>query len=1491
MDAPPPRRRLGRHDAAEETATEPRRRLRRPKDQSRSPGRTEAKSPDVSQDPEEPSELSETVEAVASIPNERAAQVPPLPLADLFPFPDETSELPVPIPISPGTSASSAEVSGSSQRSPAEAPEALDTPREAAEEAVIQVWSEAAEEPGVVAGPGSSGGSQSAGEDLGDAADAGTAPKETPQEEAASPASGASPANQDGMRSFPPQWPGTATEILAKPVQSQTFVKESQAERAAGKRPVCLSPCCASFPCCTAHCPITFCLLVFLGMFTTFGVFWRELAGINIVTDTSVFLEADSRSNAIRAAYLQAYNQREPSARRLGPRRLMTGYMPHIDTRDMYKMHSLALYYRTDSSAGLLDPGISRMVQAFELSIRDGAFYQQLCVERTTAGLEGSCDPGHSFINAVFPSMSDPNLTQVVEDLPHFDRRLDGRGKTPMDSKTVKNILVSKEVYKQLMLPTDYDVSQPLMAARSFFAFNILCCRIDDSAAARSKSLEEIAKVWNQFLSEELLPKLTDFNSRQNLVELNFEGGGLATLQLWNTLAADCLLAIGSVSFIVIYLTCHAGSPILSCGSILLTILAIPSAYLASALLSGSREITGVAFLSIFLITGLGADVVLVFVNFWEASKARFGSDTAARVKFLYRNAGLACLATTFTTAASFFANLASVLRALREFGFFMGLCILGAYLYLLVGLPVLLILNDKLSCCCSCSCFSVCCRYLEGKAEPDVKMKGRLSRRLGNCCLRRCLVAHSVSCFAFFILIVAVFAVWVANEITVDAGVPQMFPSDHNLNSVEAVAELFGAAEEHFTNDQIRVCNFVQLQRQSQFKSCAVHLCQITLEMPLTRIGRLPDAEAENSSETPMAECGCFPTTKPSRRCFSVSPQTTAQVWVTPRVVGDIPEAALKNWQESDGFRQFILNAALEVNSWQAYQLLRDSIQLGFPQAADVTAPHFLKQEFWETGEQLSASYNVLPSFVIPVTIPRNSSAVELCHAEEICYCGAPVCTYAGERLVDPVMPNASWDQVLIPVPETSRRLEAGEAAHVAARLPAPVSSGGRSLSSGVDVAVVWGILVEDGSPLLGSREETWSFNAAFRPESPFTQRTLLQTCRQAPSQPELLVIRTVCWIEQFRQFAAGKDLPFPVPSSVFQQTFAEFVDGRVLPSGFLAKEFMWLGPDFELRATFMQFFVSVNYMTAASTSILNLMQSWDKVIDDVNKDAPADVGEAWHTSQLWIRAEAESAIVSSTVVTMIVSVACGLAGALLFTHLDILLSLMVVVAVTGVTISLAWFMIVFMGWPVGVLEVLGLIVFVGYSITYSLHIAHKYQLHSMELEEEPLSERRRHAVVQALQSMASSVLGSAATTLGSSFFLFFCQLVIFVKLATVLFAVTFFACVFAILALPAALLCIGPVGTACTHLIPWASQQLSKEPSSSAIAASSTKLTSSLARKIPKDAISSSQKTEVFISSTPSAFKSSWPVAIAPEPFAGVVSPPHNRDLFSGSISTSVF
>lgn len=140
----------------------------------------------------------------------------------------------------------------------------------------------------------------------------------------------------------------------------------------------------------------------------------------------------------------------------------------------------------------------------------------------------------------------------------------------------------------------------------------------------------------------------------------------------------------------------------------------------------------------------------------------------------------------------------------------------------------------------------------------------------------------------------------------------------------------------------------------------------------------------------------------------------------------------------------------------------------------------------------------------------------------------------------------------------------------------------------------------------------------------------------------------------------------------------------------------------------------------------------------------------------------------------------------------------MIVVFSVFGVVCSLAFFMTVVMGWDMGALEVLGLIVFVGYSITYSLHIAHKYAQHtraSATADSEHVT-RRDEAVKHALLAMTSAVAGSAVTTLGASFFLFFCTLSIFVRLAAVLFAVTFFALSFALVALPAALLVVGPMG-----------------------------------------------------------------------------------------------
>lgn len=1231
------------------------------------------------------------------------------------------------------------------------------------------------------------------------------------------------PPTKPAVPAAPPASPcgkGAVAALASQKAKQREFpeVLDDGAAQSGSSR--CGGSMCGDFPFCTARCPFLVACLTLVATPLLLILLWP---GLVINSDTSVFLEADSRSSSIRSAFLGALPFRDAEAE---GRRLMTGLMPHIDVKDMYKMDHLILYWSTTDPKGLLQEKYLRPMRALELSLRNGPLYQLTCHEMSTPGLGAMCDPGHSVVNAAYPS----EAVNASETDPYIKKPMDGRGTELLRPDVIQKVISEKDDYKELMLPRNYQDGDVVMMARSYFGWNMLCCRIDVPNSVRGAELMRIRGVWDKLLATEVIPKLVDFQQKNLLLQrnlrLNFDGGGVSTMQLWDVLQSDCLFAIGSVLFIITYLTIHAGSPLLSCGSMLLTMLAIPMAFLVTALVSGSNEVTGAAFLSIFLIAGLGADVVLVFINFWARSKTstpepptpctstailgarkrqRDANSTFERVKYVYRHAGLACLGTTLTTAASFFANLASVLRALREFGFFMGMCILGAYLYLLLVLPALLILND---CLTSLRCSKRCAEACAGGVRRLCRCRPPSSKGL----CERLILAYRRCCFLFFLILVVAFGVWTGTVARLDVGVPQMFPDGHNLNDVEDIAEDFLAASERWTRDELRICNFLVHEDRRNFMQCAVHQCQITLEGPLTFMG--------SSDRNGSAECDCFPSELESSQCHMVHPGEEGYILIRVRVVGDVPHEAIEQWRGTAEFRDYAMQAAILANP-----MLQSEIEAGMNKSffrwARSGPGHALQQEFWETGEIITTNYEVLANFAIPVK--RTDRSIQVCHADRLCYCGAAICTYPGRRLVDPVIPDIFFLQRLtIPLlvaPTVPPRLllaadvavTEGHPGHFAfgpsvapmATAPAPF---GRRLQGGVDVSLVWGLRTNDLMPLLGQPERAWHFEAAFRMDAPSTQRQLFAACSLGKDKPELLVQETACWVKNFRSYVKMAGLPFPLQSTWFQSTFSKFVDGRVLPSGILVKDYMWLAENFELKATYVQFTVGLNYMTAQSSTILSLMQEWDNVVDEINQNAPPELGSTWHTSSLWIRAEAELAIVNSTVLTMLVSAICGFLGALFFTHWDPFLSLMVVVNVIGVTLALAWFMMVLMGWAVGVLEVLGLIVFVGYSITYTLHIAHKYQEHILSSESIQLGrrtrERRTLAVSYALRSMSGSIVGSAITTLGSSFFLFFCQLVIFVKLATVLFSVTFFACVFATFAFPAALLCVGPVGTSCEVL-----------------------------------------------------------------------------------------
>lgn len=364
---------------------------------------------------------------------------------------------------------------------------------------------------------------------------------------------------------------------------------------------------------------------------------------------------------------------------------------------------------------------------------------------------------------------------------------------------------------------------------------------------------------------------------------------------------------------------------------------------------------------------------------------------------------------------------------------------------------------------------------------------------------------------------------------------------------------------------------------------------------------------------------------------------------------------------------------------------------------------------------------------------------------------------------------------------------------------------------------------------PLVGDppEDQKWTFDDRFDPKDPWAQRAMLEICTKVPE--ELLVHKFPCWLVGFRKWLLDSGKQFPTLN--FDEDLRQYL---VISA---AADFQVWMVDGKLKATF--FNVIVRYpKEAPAEKHLVLMKRWDKYLKEMNWWSAATANGAWHTSRSWVLGEAETAIKSSTYGTIAVSVGAGFVGTTIFTQ-DPTLALYVVFWVISIISGLAFFMVVVMGWSIGPIEVISLVVFVGYSVTYSLHIAHRYaESHAEECPlmptpppspapsrqvspsglsvgspknksegdddekgnkktpEASFSRKvmREARCLEAVELVGGAVLGSAITTLVSSFFLMFCVLRVFFKLGVVVFIVTFLSIFFALLVLPATLFSAGP-------------------------------------------------------------------------------------------------
>jgi len=1138
---------------------------------------------------------------------------------------------------------------------------------------------------------------------------------------------------------------------------------------------------------------------------------------LDVETDFDSFLKNDVNTSVLRDAFLHALTKKDDSGRRLNIQHGANwleelfeepepeGFFPNSSRRlagaRLYKHSELYFAYEVSENAildgqyGLLDSQAHlKQIIDFEKELRDAPLWQESCALADPAD-RGLCETGVSISNYVYPSAETGSRTIVPSKL-IFDG---GSADMVPAAVSLKLMEVKNAGVKDIILPPDFHFGGQLRMVRSVFRFKWYCCTSADSAAERGTVLEEQGAKWEKLLDELVIPMIRARQRKCNTncqksgqgVRIFYSGSGLSNKEVMEFLFGDLMLAGLSMGFVLVYLFVHTSSVLLSIFGLLIIFASIPFSYVMFALMTGVRKMSIASLLSVFLIVGLGSDVVFVYIDFWKDSK-QLKLSYASRLTWTLVNAGKASFATSFTTALSFFANLASILKPLREFGFFMGLCVMCCWVQLtLCFLPLCLVDEYWFARCrMRWPCWELMSPYRKLQKIPSEDPDNHPYVNAFTKQLHRWRKTVTILPAIVSMGLMA----WAIMVVKVDTGVPNIFPDDHNQNRGKEVFAIFKDLSTVFDptwrmrDSQVAVCSdsmFRELDASyasgSWAYACNLMWCEAEPDTPKSKEGT----------------CECWRKNVPGN-CDD-NQVTVIQKFVATRdIEEDEMEGPIRDYlHKSPG----VAHPFAMVRFDNLAPLVTEEWERGYKEVRYVTEISAILQRHAESGEEVSTT----------------------CGWQDMCFCNSFPCkTPEGWQQVDKKIALPKLNLTAMALEETQRRLE--ELPTEDEKISLVPSEPGMSLfrrrlqASSEDLSsndigppddiriaparrasidIVFGIKVTGTSTLLGQMdlESSWHFADNLQAHQPWAQRNLYKFCTSFPKK--LRVTERKCWIEDFRRHLTNNDFLFPLVASQFNSVFLNWVEGPQALTGLHStKEFLWLRNG-EVKAAFVAVRVDVDYYAPTEEAIA-FSKEWDAYVNQYNAEAHLYANDAWHTSSLWVRAEAQSALISSTITTVVLVVVLAFLGMLVFTR-DQKLSLMVVLSTLQVIFGLTWFITVVMDWAIGAIEVIALIVFIGYAVTYSLHIAHRYgAAEGLEwktaVADDELQKARYKRTAFALASIGGAACGSAVTTVGCSIFLLFCTLTIFQKLGGVVLVVTTMSIFAALIPLPGALLTVGP-------------------------------------------------------------------------------------------------
>lgn len=1050
-----------------------------------------------------------------------------------------------------------------------------------------------------------------------------------------------------------------------------------------------------------------------------------------------------------------------------------------LQSNSLFIVKTLVLLFSA-KNGNALDEKVLRDAKSFEGQLRSLPSWRSVCLDLgvpVPVGNQQPCDVGVSFSAMVWPTETPPSAAETWK---AFQVIFNGKGNLlwPLNATLAYQRWAfdtgGTSRNPSYFFPRDYTLqpagspnplASPPKALRSIFSFQLTVAPLGSSLVEIKSGLNRVTTAYNNLINNEVYPLVSNLGSGST--QVFYSGDQILDHEVSINIINDLLKAIASVVLVLLYLIAHTRSVVVSFVSIFTLLLSIPVAYV----LTPAPSTTIVDLASIFLVIGAGEErVIFVFFDSWEQGSHLENLDD--RMAYMMTQAGLGAFAAAIATSVSFFANLASTLPALRKFGLFMGLCVMSTFFQMVMILPLVMVLMQQ--------------RHdrMAKKREVDISRgeEGHLSvlptapRHVSSVGLKTAAVGASnlgwvdavllrmlswigrwpITVTLISFLWCVIFVIGTAVTFKLDQSTPTLFPKSHNQVAGQRLLSSFSTVTAPlFLPNATNVCNPTEMLparffQGSDASDCSLNWCSV----PTSAVAPNVTQSADNTSA--------------AGTCWS-SPIRFNAGGLGAYVEGGTSTKDCGNTQVLIRY-----SAPFKASEAEARKLFSSVLPLAMPTASAVPAPFGTGQELpplaietWDTGSVVVNRLFQLTTIAQPpyldstkvdpyrapvnatctsdtltcqngtvlnrdplqnCTFPQCASAV--CQMRVMCFMGTTPCQFKGwtnlgqfnlgtagsTRRLDSEAPNSE-----VMRQDTQQR-----------RLQTAIALAPQLVRSPVAVTVVYGLTAPKWTPIIGTTPVIWAYDPSFQPSNPWAQRAMLSMCSNFP--PGLVIFNYLCWVQSFQQFQLTNKLQFP--SRDFSNDLVNwYQNGDQL----LGQMQLWMESR-KMKACRLQFTANVESSISAQTA-LSYMAQWDAFVGQQNAAASITANRAWHTASIWVSSQAQVAIVLSTAETIIITAVCGWGTILIFTG-DPVLAGIVLLIVLAIIVCLIFFMLVILGWLIGPIEVIALVLFTGYGITYNLQIATNYdEAHARDrdlLEAEVRTRLRRNGCAdQATKSM----------------------------------------------------------------------------------------------------------------------------------------------------------